>query len=92
MTYRNFYKISHYLNQCSNNIFSNEEVACNAYDYMQEYELSYMRSKPTRDILILCTELVEDMDCHDYDYDKRENEEFDIETMEKIFQEFLENY
>lgn len=89
MTYRDFYKISHYLNEVSNNIFSNEDVACNAYEYMLEYELSYEYSEPTQDITILCIEIVKDMDYMDY-----EGQEYklDIETMEKIFKEFLENH
>lgn len=78
MTYGDFYKIANYLNDCNNNIFSNEEVACNACDYMQEI-----------DMISLCTELVEDMDCHDYD---DIDNIIDLYTIEKIFEEFLENY
>ena len=89
MTYKYFYKISHYLNRCNNNIFSNEEVACYAYEYLVEYEESIIQNKLTNDMIVLCTELVIDMDCHDYDdYENK----IDIETMEKIFEEFLENY
>lgn len=89
MTYKDFYKIAHYLNQCSNNIFSNEEVACNAYEYLVEYEQSIIHEIPTKDMIVLCTELMEDMDCHDYD---DTDDIIDLYTMEKIFQEFLENY
>lgn len=89
MTYGDFYKIANYLNDCNNNIFSNEEVACNACDYMQEYEVSYEYSEPTIDMISLCTELVEDMDCHDYD---DIDNIIDLYTIEKIFEEFLENY
>lgn len=89
MTYRDFYKISHYLNECNNNIFSNEDVACNAYDYLFEYEQSMVQETPTYNMIVLCTELVEDMDLHDYD----DTEDIiDLYTMEKIFEEFLENY
>ena len=89
MTYKYFYKISHYLNRCNNNIFSNEEVACYAYEYLVEYEQSMVQETPTKDMIVLCTELVKDMDCHDYD----DTEDIiDLYTMEKIFEEFLENY
>lgn len=89
MTYRDFYKIANYLNECSNNIFSNEDVACNAYDYLIEYEQSIIHEMPTKDMIVLCTELVEDMDLHDYD----DTEDIiDLYIMEKIFEEFLENY
>ena len=86
MTYRDFYKIAEYMNECNNNIFSNEEVACYAYDYLFEYEQSMVQNKPNNDMIVLCTELVKDMDCHDYD------DIIDLYTMEKIFEEFLENY
>lgn len=89
MTYKYFYKISHYLNRCNNNIFSNEEVACYAYEYLVEYEQSMIHETPTKNMIVLCTELVEDMDCHDYDDIE---DIIDLYTMEKIFQEFLENY
>lgn len=86
MTYRDFYKIAEYMNECNNNIFSNEEVACYAYDYLFEYEQSMVQETPTKDMIVLCTELVEGMDCHDYD------DIIDLYTMEKIFEEFLENH
>lgn len=86
MTYRDFYKIAEYMNECNNNIFNYEEVACFAYDYLVEYEQSMIHEMPTKNMIVLCTELVEDMDCHDYD------DIIDLYTMEKIFEEFLENY
>ena len=89
MTYRDFYKIAEYMNECNNNIFSNEEVACYAYEYLVEYEQSMIHEMPTKDMIALCYELVEDMDCHDYDDIESE---LDLYTMEKIFEEFLENY
>ena len=89
MTYRDFYKIAEYMNECNNNIFNNEEVACYAYEYLVEYEQSMVQETPTKDMIVLCNELVEDMDCHDYD----DTEDIiDLYTMEKIFEEFLENY
>lgn len=89
MTYRGFYKISHHLNECNNNIFSNEEVACYAYDFLFEYEQSMVQETPTYNMIVLCTELMEDMDCHDYD---DTDDIIDLYTMKKIFEEFLENY
>lgn len=89
MTYKYFYKISHYLNQCNNNIFSNEEVACYAYEYLVEYEQSMVQETPTYNMIVLCNELMEDMDCHDYD---DTDDIIDLCTMKKIFEEFLENY
>ena len=90
MTYENFYKIANYLNECNNNIFSSEEVACNAYDYLIEYQSSIENNYPTMDMFLLCWSLVEDMDYPDYL--GIENDDLDIETMEKVFEEFLENY
>lgn len=89
MTYRDFYKIAEHMNECNHNIFSNEEVACYAYDYLFEYEQSMVQETPSKDMIVLCTELAIDMDC--YDYDDIESE-LDLYTMEKIFEEFLENY
>lgn len=91
MTYRDFYKIAEYMNWCNNNIFNNEEVACYAYDYLFEYEQSMAQEIPTKDMIVLCTELVEDEDMDCYDYDDIESE-LDLYTMEKVFEEFLENY
>ena len=89
MTYRDFYKIAEYMNECNNNIFSNEEVACYAYEYLVEYEQSIIQETPTYNIIVLCTELATDMDCYDYD----DTEDIiDLYTMEKIFEEFLEMY
>lgn len=89
MTYRDFYKIAEYMNECNNNIFSNEEVACYAYDYLFEYEQSMVHEMPTKNMIVLCTELAEDMDCHDYD---DTDDIIDLYTMEKVFEEFLEKY
>ena len=89
MTYRDFYKIAEYMNECNNNIFNYEEVACYAYEYLIEYEQSMVQETPTYNIIVLCTELAIDMDCHDYD----DTEDIiDLYTMEKIFEEFLEKY
>lgn len=91
MTYRDFYKIAEYMNECNNNIFNYEEVACFAYDYLFEYEQSMAQETPTKDMIVLCTELVEDEDMDCYDYDDTDDI-VDLYTMEKIFEEFLENY
>lgn len=89
MTYRDFYKIANYLNECNNNIFSNEEIACYAYDYLIEYEQSMVQETPTYNMIVLCTELMEDMDCYDYD---DTDDIIDLCKMKKIFEKFLENY
>ena len=61
MSYRDFYKISKFLNE-TNEI----EIACLAYDYKKEYDRSIVIGYVTLDLLRLCTELIYDMDFADY--------------------------
>lgn len=61
MSYRDFYKISKFLND-TNEI----EIACLAYDYKKEYDYSIVIGYVTSNLLRLCTELIYDMDFVDY--------------------------
>ena len=40
LEYEDFYKIAKCLNEINNNIYTEEEVACNAYDYKSDYDYS----------------------------------------------------
>lgn len=61
MSYRDFYKISKFLNDTDE-----IEIACLAYEYKKEYDRSIVAGYVTLDLLRLCTELVYDMDFADY--------------------------
>ena len=61
MSYRDFYKISKFLNETDE-----IEIACFAYEYKKEYDNSIVFGYVTQNLLRLCTELIYDMDCADY--------------------------
>ena len=61
MSYRDFYKISKFLNETDET-----EIACLAYEYKKEYDNSIVFGYVTPNLLILCTELIYDMDFADY--------------------------
>lgn len=82
MTYKDFYKIACFLNECGRENFTPEEIACNAYDYLLKYQESITNQQSTADMKALCNELVEDMDWADYADDPQT--EITIQDMEKI--------
>lgn len=61
MSYRDFYKISKFLNETDE-----IEIACLAYEYKKEYDISIVYGYATSNLLKLCTELIYDMDFRDY--------------------------
>ena len=87
MQYKDFYKIAKYQNDCRNNVFTDEEIACSAYDYLVEYKYSKLNGKPTPTMKSLCENLVMDMDFADYaEYEN----ELDVETMDRVLKNQLE--
>ena len=60
MEYGNFYDIAEYGNQNWKGFFSPKEIACNAYDYLCEFNASKEQAKPTHTIQELCKLLKED--------------------------------
>lgn len=61
MSYRDFYKISKFLNETDE-----IEIACLAYEYKKEYDYSIVIGYATSNLLRICTELIYDMDFSDY--------------------------
>ena len=60
MKYADFYDIASYLNYINRYIFTQKEVACNAHDYLCEFERSKANEKPTHAIKTLAKLLAED--------------------------------
>ena len=60
LDYANFYDIAEYGNEHLKGSFTPKEVACNAYDYLVEFEESKARETVTPDIQGLCELLAED--------------------------------
>ena len=87
LEYEDFYKIAKCLNEINNNIFTDAEIACSAYDYLIEYKYSKLNGKPTPTMKSLCENLVMDMDFTDYaEYEN----ELDVETMDRVLKNQLE--
>ena len=82
MSYRDFYKISKFLNDTDE-----IEIACLAYEYKKEYDNSIVFGYVTPNLLRLCTELIYDMDFADY-LDTVNN--LTIEEMEEFLQKTLD--
>lgn len=60
MGYDDFYLISEYGNENWKGYFSHKEVACNAYDYLCEFQVSKKNKNPTHTIKTLMEHLAED--------------------------------
>lgn len=60
MTYSKFYDISEYGNENWKGSFTPREIACNAYDYLVEFQESKAKGKPTHTIIELAKLLLED--------------------------------
>lgn len=60
MTYADFYEIAAYGNENWRGKFTPEEVACNAYDYLCEFERSKQERRETESIKTLILLLVAD--------------------------------
>ena len=87
LEYEDFYKIAKCLNEINNNICTEQEIACSAYDYKLDYDYSIKQGFSTLIMRNLCKELVYDMDYEDYE--KYTQELLDIETMNCILENFL---
>ena len=87
LEYEDFYKIAKCLNEINNNICTEQEIACSAYDYKLDYDYSIEQGFPTLIMRTLCKELVYDMDYEDYE--EYTQELLDIETMNCILENFL---
>ena len=70
MTYEDFYDIATYGNENWKGNFTPKEVACNAYNYLVEFEYSKEKEKVTSIIQELCKLLAEDgsEECKDWLY------------------------
>lgn len=62
MEYGNFYDIAEYGNANWKGNFTPKEIACNAYDYLVEFEESKARETVTPVIQELCKLLAEDVE------------------------------
>ena len=47
LEYEDFYKIAKCLNEINNNVYTTQEIACNAYDYKLDYDYSIKQGFPT---------------------------------------------
>ena len=70
MDYADFYDIARYLNKERKGAFTPKEIACNAYDYLCEFEWSKANEEPTHTIKELAKLLAEDGsdECKDWLY------------------------
>ena len=90
LDYKDFYNIAEYGNEHWKGKFSPKEVACNAYDYKVEYDLSLTQGKPTGTMIELCRLICEDMDFTDYADTQEESENaLTLEQMKNILENFL---
>ena len=60
MTYEDFYDIAEYGNTNWDGSYTQREIACNAYDYLVEFETSKAKEKVSPIIQELCKLLAED--------------------------------
>ena len=87
LEYEDFYKISKCLNEINNNVYTEQEIACNAYEYKLDYDYSVKQGFPSSTMRDLCKEISYDMDYEDYE--EYTQELLDIETMNCILENFL---
>ena len=90
MEYVDFYLISEYGNENWKGSFTPREIACNAYDYLCEYQASKIKGKPTRTMIELCKLICEDMDYSEYAEIQEESENaLTVEQMKQILSDFV---
>ena len=87
LEYEDFYKIAKCLNEINNNICTEQEIACSAYDYKLDYDYSIKQGFSSSTMRDLCKEISYDMDYEDYE--EYTQELLDIETMNCILENFL---
>lgn len=88
MEYQDFYDIADYFNNLNCQVYTEKEIATNAYEYKSEYDYSIRKGKPTRTMIELCKLCCEDMDYLYYPQIQKESE-ITISQMEKIFHDIL---
>lgn len=84
LDYKDFYDVAEYGNEHWKGNYTPKEIACNAYDYKVEYDLSIIQGKPTGTMMELCRLICEDMDFTDYT-----DTALTIEQMKNILENFL---
>lgn len=90
MTYEDFYDIAVYGSENWKGSFTPREIACNAYDYLCEFQESKIKGKPTRTMIELCKLICEDMDYEDYTEIHEESENaLTVEKMKQILSDFI---
>lgn len=88
MTYEDFYDIAEYGNTNWDGSYTQREIACNAYDYLVEFEASKAKEEISPIIQELCKLLAEDgsEECKDWLY-KMANE---LGLIDIDYQDYLE--
>lgn len=88
LDYGDFYDISEYGNEHWRGKFSPKEVACNAYDYLVEFEKSKENEEPTHTIKELVKLLAEDGgdECKEWLYQIAD----ELDLIDMNWQDYLE--
>ena len=88
LEYEDFYNIAEYGNANWDGSYTQREIACNAYDYLVEFEASKAKEKVSPIIQELCKLLAEDgsEECKDWLY-KMANE---LGLIDMDYQDYLE--
>lgn len=88
MEYGDFYDIAEYGNANWKGNFTPKEIACNAYDYLVEFEESKARETVTPVIQELCKLLAEDggEECKEWLYQIAD----ELELIDMDYQDYLE--
>ena len=88
MEYQDFYDIADYFNSLNCQVYTEKEIATNAYEYKSEYDYSMRKGKPTRTMIELCKLCCEDMDYLNYPQIQEENA-FTVGQMQEILSDFM---
>lgn len=88
MEYQDFYDIADYFNNLNCQVYTEKEIATNAYEYKSEYDYSMRKGKPTRTMIELCKLCCEDMDYLNYPQIQEENA-FTVGQMQEILSDFM---
>lgn len=88
MDYESFYDIADYFNDLNCQVYTEKEVATNAYEYKSEYDYSLHEGKPTRTTIEVCKMCCEDMDYLNYPQIQEENA-LTVGQMQEILNDFM---
>lgn len=88
MEYQDFYDIADYFNYLNCQVYTEKEIATNAYEYKTEYDCSLREGKPTRTMIEVCKMCSEDMDYLNYPQMKK-GKSLTINKMQKILHDFI---